>query len=331
MGEAQVVDGYSIRVLHGGNIDEAMSDAIYKLLIGYGPHYPQYFGADMRCRMGAAHGAADGLDGLLSVVAVSPDGQIVSHGCIVYDPARPEVGLLGAVFTHEVHRKKGLSRKVCTACVAAWDRARGETGSALVLGTGSPHAARIYQSEGFVHLLGGLEGNKKGYNPDDLSEWLMLRWRPRAVQRELAGGDTCEAAVFRTDFFQYDGRPSSFRVEQLSRRHWSGLVLLFTAFPGDSKLPVARISDGLESEEAILKLLTAADSDASENGTSGRSPYLIVMHAETERIHGLSVEIGYKGITVDMENILLPQEYIVPGCHGAAQALRHFRADAIIH
>ena len=50
-----------------------------------------------------------------------------------------------------------------------------ETGY-MVLGTGSPSAARIYSSHGFEHLAGGLtlrEG--QGYNPDDLGEWIMIR------------------------------------------------------------------------------------------------------------------------------------------------------------
>ena len=48
----------------------------------------------------------------------------------------------------------------------------------MILGTGSPHAAKMYASHGFLHLAGGLEveGGKKGYNPDDLGEWIMIRY-----------------------------------------------------------------------------------------------------------------------------------------------------------
>ena len=33
----------------------------------------------------------------------------------------------------------------------------------------------MYQREGFQHLLGGLEGGTRGYNREDLGEWLMVR------------------------------------------------------------------------------------------------------------------------------------------------------------
>ena len=33
----------------------------------------------------------------------------------------------------------------------------------------------MYQKEGFQHLLGGLEGGTRGYNREDLGEWLMVR------------------------------------------------------------------------------------------------------------------------------------------------------------
>ena len=45
----------------------------------------------------------------------------------------------------------------------------------LVLGTGSRHAARVYIKEGFDHLLGGLSEARRGYNPEDEGEWMMVR------------------------------------------------------------------------------------------------------------------------------------------------------------
>ena len=54
-------------------------------------------------------------------------------------------------------------------------------------------------------------------------------------------------------------------IEPLSRRMWPGMVLLFVAFPHESeKLLMGGIDEGLNAEEAVLKLL---DDSAEAGGT----------------------------------------------------------------
>ena len=51
-------------------------------------------------------------------------------------------------------------------------------------------------------------------------------------------------------------------VEPLSRRMWPGMVLLFVAFPHESeKLLMGGIDEGLNAEEAVLKLKVGELSD----------------------------------------------------------------------
>jgi hypothetical protein len=72
---------------------------------------------------------------------------------------------------------------------SADDAQRSGGGWHAVLGTGSPHAAKMYAKQGFVHLAGGLDG-KKGYNPDDQGEWIMVRSAPpgnEGVRRTVFG------------------------------------------------------------------------------------------------------------------------------------------------
>jgi GNAT superfamily N-acetyltransferase len=108
---AAATEEYTTKLLQPP-IPPALQAAIYELLLGYGPHYPEHFGPDMRARLAAAPGQ-DGA-GLVSAVALDASGEVVCHACTMFDPRNPTVGLFGAVFTHTEHRQRGLSTKVVT-------------------------------------------------------------------------------------------------------------------------------------------------------------------------------------------------------------------------
>eukprot|EP01052_Picozoa_sp_SAG31_P045667 SAG31_NODE_8431_length_1453_cov_1.991137_1_plen_134_part_00 len=69
---------------------------------------------------------------------------------------QPSVGLVGHVFTAAEHRRKGLAKAAVAAVMAAHEKVGGKH---WLLGTGSAGAAKIYQSLGFGHLAGGLDGS----------------------------------------------------------------------------------------------------------------------------------------------------------------------------
>jgi hypothetical protein len=108
---AAATEEYTTKLLQPP-IPPALQAAIYELLLGYGPHYPEHFGPDIRARLAAAPGQ-DGA-GLVSAVALDASGEVVCHACTMFDPRNPTVGLFGAVFTHTEHRQRGLSTKVVT-------------------------------------------------------------------------------------------------------------------------------------------------------------------------------------------------------------------------
>ena len=97
---------------------------------------------------------------------------LVIYSCNV--ASSPQVGLFGAVITTKEHQRKGLSKTCVRKTLERWDRFFKKK-SILILGTGSPHAAKVYAKHGFKHLNGGLDSGKKGYNPDDKGEWIMIR------------------------------------------------------------------------------------------------------------------------------------------------------------
>ena len=187
------------------------------------------------------------------------------------------------MFTSPEHRRRGLAGRLCRHLLDSWDRAHPKD-SLVLLGTGappehppvssipspgSPHAAKMYSREGFHHLLGGLEGGSKGYNKEDLGEWLMVRWKAQ----------TGEITSLPGDFYGHDPRPADFRIEELQRRHLAGLVLLLAAQEGDSKLSSCDIHTGLEAEEGLLKLLASTTASG-----------LVAVHVGSGRIHGICVK-----------------------------------------
>jgi predicted GNAT family N-acyltransferase len=187
------------------------------------------------------------------------EGAIVAHCMIAYDPgATPSVGLVGHVFTSAEHRRKGLSKVVLRAALAQHEE---EGGRHWLLGTGSPGAAALYQSLGFGHLNGGLDGGTRGYNDSDLGEWVMVR---------SVGGEGSHLSL-------YGGERDQLRVEPFAPHHWAAAVLLLNAFghysaPSDSKacegegaataadkLPTSGLGSGLVAEEVFLKDILASD------------------------------------------------------------------------
>lgn len=249
------------------------AEAIMHLLHLYGPHYKDHFAPDMRARLGS-----QGMFGA-SAVRVEPGdsmgsssvpwehSDVVSHACIIYDnQASLDIGLFGAVITHSDYRRKGLSAPVVAAVLADWDR-RG--GGYLILGTGSPHAARTYEKEGFVPIAGGLDSGQKGYNPEDLGEVIMLR--PPSYTLPLPDPNSLvppvlpkfDISALASSFYYTTASENNrfeFVIETLDRSHWAGLVLLFNIHGADnkSKLTAGGITDGVYAEEQLVRLINAA-------------------------------------------------------------------------
>lgn len=248
------------------------------------PHFGTFFGADIKVRMGA--------DGVTSAVvwdlstasattthgrnedgAAADEKTAVAHAAVLYSriPAdrRPSilrptsVGLLGHVITHPDHRRQGHGGTVVTSALDAFDAEH--PSSLLVLGTGSPYAAKTYQKHGFVHLAGGLDGGVKGYNPEDAGEWIMIR------SRSLKGSASFNAADYFAESATED--PADYVVEPLAQYHWAELVLLLNAFEVQEvggKLPAAGIGDGLDAEEKVLQLISQiASNDSGSGGGAG--------------------------------------------------------------
>ena len=118
----------------------------------------------------------------------------------------------------------------------------------LVLGTGSRHAAKVYSSEGFGHLRGGLEEAAKGYNKEDEGEWMMVRTRDKAAGI---------VPSLPENFYNSMCSKDDLKVEHLHQHHLAGLVLLLCSTADSNKLPLAGIDTGIEAEEVLLKLLVA--------------------------------------------------------------------------
>ena len=161
-----------------------LAKAIDTLCNGFGDHYENYFGPDFIERMtNASGGAIVSIAYLEDSNFVCADDIIEGNGnlvicataSILYDPDHPQsVSTLHNVFTHIEHRRQGLSKMLVKHVLNAYDQDIG--GSFCVLGTGSPFAAKTYKENGFGHLAGGFDTNgPKGYNPDDLGEWIMIR------------------------------------------------------------------------------------------------------------------------------------------------------------
>ena len=179
--------------------------------------------------------------------------------------------------------------------------------SCVVLGTGSPHAARTYGKAGFRHLAGGLDG-KKGYNPEDLGEWLMVRCAGAAAG---ADGFTAEAHYGAALSGEGEG---AYEVTALSRDHWAELVVLFNVLEGaqpvpeGGKLAAVGITDGLEAEEKLCALMNTVSSTSC--GSDHRA--WVARHTSSRRLCAIAVVETRGGGG---------GAYALPGCEGAARAL----------
>ena len=255
------VTGFTFRSYTNQMKDQEEAELLLGLLHEYGPHYASQFGPDMRIRLlgdGSGNSADCGRGGIVGRHALCVDpyseslrAEVVSHACIIYDDLRGDTtsafGLFGAVITTERYRRRGLSSRLTQDVLADWDDSHPL--GYLILGTGSPFAARVYQQNGFVHLAGGFENGKKGYNPEDLGEWIMIRPPPRL--------GSFEKSAFVSEFYNLESEnENNFFVEPLCGRHWAELCLLFNLDESDSeKLPSANITDGLSVEEKVLSLV----------------------------------------------------------------------------
>lgn len=112
--------------------DDPLKQQILNILSGFGPHFSQWFGRDLQIRLEVDAGVT-------TFIAVTPKGDIAAHSSVYVDPENPTVGALFNVFTGLNHRKQGLSRKLVEATCKFFDEIGGQL---MVLGTGSPFAAR---------------------------------------------------------------------------------------------------------------------------------------------------------------------------------------------
>ncbi len=320
----------TLRRYAGAMRSAAESDALLRLLHMYGPHYAAHFAPDMVARV--APGGVGGIFGTTAFrVADAPGAPLrvdaASHACVIHDPERLDVGLFGAVITDPAYRRRGLSKRVVGQVIADWD-AKG--GRYLVLGTGSPHAAKMYQSHGFAHLAGGLDAGKKGYNPDDQGEWIMIRppgggrGGGNSVGGSSSNGSSSTDGGFDAATF-YATAPgaaasasssSLFVAEPLQRKHWAELCVLFNAFPltesdraSGGKFPAAQITDGIAVEEQMVALINAS----CQRKDRGRRVFVAVSAAAGPS-HGRIFGIG----TADEPDGTPPSQYVVPGAAAAA-------------
>jgi predicted N-acetyltransferase YhbS len=163
------MSGYTLRsyrreVSHAPPISREVEGPLFDLLNQYGPHFAPLFGRSFREVLFAP--PDDGVGDLMVLGAYAQNnaaaGDFAAHACVFVNRVS-KVGLLGHVITSKDHQRQGLAGQLCELVLAELDREM--PASLLILGTGSPHAAKLYQRHGFGHLAGGLAGGVKGYNP----------------------------------------------------------------------------------------------------------------------------------------------------------------------
>jgi len=202
----------------------------------------------------------------------------VSHAAVLYNRERPAVGALFNVYTDPRHRRKGISTELVRRALADFDAAGG---AYCVLGTGSPHAAKVYRREGFVAAAGSLDGKGPvGYNPDDTGELIMIRTSP---------GHPPFAAP---DFYAVSDN-TLFEVEAVDRGHFCELALLFFANDGAAVLAVLGIESGILAEEP----LTALACQIADGIVSASVAVAVLQPGSTRRVHGLRVVRAADGAT----------------------------------
>lgn len=269
-------NGYKI-ISWSAPVSKDVSTKIDSLLKGYGEHYGSTFGKDYitRCSSNVEN------VGVLMYVA-EQNGEIVSHASVLYSKDNPTVSTLHNVFTAVNHRKKGLSTKLVSLVLQTFDAdILGEKNEAgyMVLGTGSRSAAKIYISHGFEHLAGGLDtGNVKGYNPDDVGEWIMIR--------------NCGAKKTKFDakvFYDIEKHNlEHLHIIPCALKHYTQLVLLFNACENEVKNILSlNITTGIQAEGGLVGMYT---SPAKYDLTTNKCKYifLCVNTADNNKVIGLA-------------------------------------------
>ena len=303
------VTGFTIRRYGPTKMhDSAEGERLLDLLHLYGAHYANAFAPDMEWRLfhGNDETGSSGIEGR-TAVCVAPQGTVtgdgqemsnqvddflrivcVSHACVITDDQKEkenvDVGLFGCVITDPQYRRRGLSRMLVQQTLQDWDE--GHPNGYLVLGTGSVHAAKMYEQNGFVHLAGSLESGDKGYNPDDLGEWIMIRPPPGlSLLVAFHGQKTFDRYAFIQFFYEDSTAPTSnFEVHQLRRGHWTELCLLLNLDENDNqKLVSQSITTGVHGEEKLLKIINRIDSHSLQ-----KMP-MVCIDKKNKRVHGISV------------------------------------------
>ena len=118
--------------------------AITALLNGFGEHFAEWFGRDLECRLDRDGGVTTFLASTASSNTVTPPSETTTttaaaQSSVYVDPVNPLVGALFNVFTAAEHRRQGLSKHLVQLTCDFFDRIGGQL---MVLGTGSPFAAR---------------------------------------------------------------------------------------------------------------------------------------------------------------------------------------------
>ena len=317
-------------------ISSKLAAEINALLDGYGPHYKISFGPDFfeRC----VHSAG----GVILFIAYeselssqevnsqlpgsrSSSNKIVAHSSVVFNGEDKTACALHNVFTLPAHRRRGLSKRMVRFCMEAMDHE--SLGEYCILGTGSPYAAKTYIENGFVHLAGGLydslesgeensekKGAVKGYNPDDLGEWIMVR-RANASGITIKKSKRTENAPRNTTIKDiivksiekmnskkecnlkkfYAGGASSeivrVKIVKCQLKHYTELVLLFNAnVPNNNgspsnKLRSIGIDNRIQAEDKLVGMYTSKKDWNSSND----SVYVIVSDSKKSRVIGLTV------------------------------------------
>eukprot|EP00035_Acanthoeca_spectabilis_P030631 m.10243 g.10243 ORF g.10243 m.10243 type:complete len:310 (-) comp4288_c0_seq1:113-1042(-) len=252
-------------------VPPALAVEISTFLSGFGPHFAATFGADYAKRLQGDGSTAAVVLYVARVAGAAgeADGELASHAAVLYDRANPCIGALFNVFTAEQHRRKGLSAPLVKAALAGFDAAGGKV---CVLGTGSPHAAKVYGREGFERYAGSLDGDgPQGYNPGDACEFIMLR--------------STSPAPFSTEAHFEVPPETPCQVEEVTRAHFTDLALLFFANEGAGKLEALGINSGLLAEEPLTGLVMQI-----EKG-SVRAVVAVVAGADgTRRVLGIRAE-----------------------------------------
>ena len=259
-------------------LNSDLAKAIDKLCNGFGDHYQNYFGPDFIERMTNKTGGAIVYIAYLEDLNYSCVNDVIENcgnlvicaaASVLYDPDDPKgASTLHNVFTHIEHRRQGLSKMLVEKVLEAYDR--DIVGEYCVLGTGSPFAAKTYQENGFGHLAGGFYTNgPKGYNPDDLGEWIMIR--PSKFD-----------AKSYYSFSKYD----QLEIVPVKSTHYTQLVLLFNAQTEEksNKCFALDIESGIQAEERLTKFFQ------SSKFKNSKIPLCYVVVVGT-RVHGVAARL----------------------------------------